>query len=196
MIAALNNGQLITYSSTYNTVCKYVSYQTVTDLSGSTSNLWQRIAANPSNTSWGQINNNITFNFWAVGQTATFRLNSANSCGNYIYDFKFKCVTGSSDPCSQYQVSPNPSSTELNVVNIPAPCDGAMQSSNRSEKKTTSSIQPVMLYDSNGESVRSEEFLDGTQEATLDVSGLRKGLYILKISNGSSTETHRVHIGN
>ena len=118
-----------------------MSYKTVMNVEGSTSNVWQRIAANPSNTSWAQDGNNISFYFWAVGQTATFRLTSGNACKTSVYDFKFKSVNCSSDPCSQYQVSPNPSSSELNVVNIPAPCDGALQSSNTGPETTSSAIR-------------------------------------------------------
>lgn len=196
MVAKLDNNQLINYSSSYNDVCNYISYKTAMDVTGSTSNTWARITANPSNTSWYQAGNDINFYFWAVGQTATFRLTSGNNCGTNTYDFRFRSISCSGNPCSSFSVSPNPSNTEIDiaVLNIPAPCDPLLLASSVDTEQKDLSIQTATLISSDGQILHSEKFVAGTRKVKIDVSGVRKGIYILQISNGQKIETHRVQI--
>ena len=62
-------------------------------VTGASSVTWSRIAASPSNTNWSQVGNNLNFYFWAVGQTAVFRIVAANSCGSASYDFGFRSIS-------------------------------------------------------------------------------------------------------
>lgn len=205
MAISLNNGQLISYdATTVNEVCKLVDYRTVSDLSGSVSNTWERIAANPTNTTWSQNGNNIQFYLWAQNQTATFRLTSSNSCGTKKYDFRFKAITCSSSPCNVVQVWPNPARSELAIAvpNIPAPCD-KMQLNSIEEKNAglrinsePEKITSVELMTLDGKLVYEKKGSEIRDKTTVDLSGVKAGLYILNISLGDRTETHRVQVND
>ena len=131
-----------------------------------------------------------------VGQTATFRLSASNTCGATVYDYRFRSVSCGT-PCSQYSVSPNPSSTEVNIIvpNIPAPCGGTVQTSFQSEQQESQLIiKTVNLYDFNGELMLTMQLENNTKSTKLDLTELPKGVYILKISDGAYIETHRIYI--
>jgi hypothetical protein len=59
----------------------------------------------------------------------------------------------------------------------------------------TYSIRSVDLYTSDGVLVFSKQLPPNSKRADIDVSGLRKGIYYLHVSDGSSnTDAHRVVI--
>jgi hypothetical protein len=74
----------------------------------------------------------------------------------------------------QAVLSPNPVSDVLNVY----------------LSKTGSSVTNIYLYDSNGKLVKTLATKENVQ--TINVSGLAKGLYFIKIANDSNVETQRV----
>ncbi|MEO5945035.1 MAG: T9SS type A sorting domain-containing protein [Ferruginibacter sp.] len=74
----------------------------------------------------------------------------------------------------QAVLSPNPVSDVLNVY----------------LSKTGSSLTNIYLYDSNGKLVKTLATKENVQ--TINVSGLAKGLYFIKIANDSTVETQRV----
>lgn len=53
-------------------------------------------------------------------------------------------------------------------------------------------IQAVNLYNESGELKLSKQFDDKTTDVKIDVSSFKKGVYILKVSDGSYIETHRI----
>ncbi len=202
--ATYSNGDLVRYTWPndplyYNSVPNLTS-KTVKMVSTGAQGSWQRIAANPTNMDWSPSGNNLTFYFFQAGQTATFRYTASNTCGSISQDYSFKSTGSSGGGCSQYSVSPNPSNVSVNIAaplpNIPAPCLGSTAASTELVEQADSnlSIQSIRLYDSNGQLRRFKEFAIGTKSVDLDISDLRKGIYILKVYDGSYTETHRVVI--
>lgn len=193
--AQLTDGRLIGWATT-NNVCNLVQYTTAVSGDGNTSTTWTRTFASPTNTSWSVNNNNVNFYFWAAGQQATFRVTFGNNCGTTSYDFRFKSITCSNDPCSQFAVSPNPASTKIivEVPNIPPPCGigNPVPLERDDNQRNEVNIRSVILMDAQGQTQNAEQFFIDSKKTELDVSGLKKGLYILKISDGTRVENHHI----
>ncbi len=195
----------LAYSPLINKICNLNTFTTNMDIRGESSLLWERIAANPTNTTWRKAGDNISGYFLKVAQTATFRLTTVNSCGTITNDYNFKSIScssggGGGGDCDRYSVSPNPASTELNIVapSIPSPCLNppvASKSESDTEQNlvTQLTIRIANLYNTNEQLVRSQQFND-VKNATFNLNGLPKGVYVLRISNGSYLETHRISI--
>lgn len=205
MIDGSYNGQLLRFLLPdediipYNDVCN--GYSTTCNMSfrGSSSGNWQKISSNPSSLSWSQSGNDLNFYFWAVGQTSSYRLTTSNVCGsttNYYYFKSIDCSGGGGDPCNpSFSVSPNPSSNTVNIVvpNVPPPCESIIATSEQTEQtKEKRTIKSVTLHNADGVVKLSQEFTGKKESVSLDISDLPKGIYILKISDGTSTETHRI----
>ena len=94
----------------------------------------------------------------------------------------------------QYSVSPNPTNQLLNISVVTSPDPRKTSESSTGESKSATTIQSIALTDINGYIKYSRQYSSGSTEAEIDVSNLRKGVYILKISNGKHIETHRVII--
>ncbi len=204
LAATYSNGGLVRYTWPgdplyYNSVSNLIEKEVKMVPSGA-SGSWQRIAANPTNTDWSASGNTLTFYFFQGGQTATFRYTASNTCGSISQDYSFKSTGSSGGGCSQYSVSPNPSNVSVNIAaplpNIPAPCPGSTAASTELVEQAGSnlSIQSIRLYDSDGQLRQFKEFATGTKSVELNISDLRKGVYILNVSDGLYTETHRVII--
>ena len=175
-------------SGTYNAVCNLQTYTTNMRLSGASSLTWSRIAANPSNTSWNQTGNNVSFYFWAVNQTAVFRVSSTNTCGTTSYDFGFKSITCGPDPCDpEYLIAPNPASDRSTIIiNIPAPCDPVMMQS--------SGINGyVAVYDNQGILKKKIEY-NSYGNIELELSGLNNGLHHIEIYDGKKIQKKSIII--
>ena len=164
----------------YNNVCNYQNFTTNMVVNGATNVTWERIAANPSNTSWSQSGNNISFYFWAVNQTAVYRISASNVCGTTSYDFGFKSINCGTDPCvTDYLVSPNPTSSGLITIvpNIPPPCDTYL---------SEPSIQEISIYDNNGTLKKAEKYGKKTGSAEINTSDLLSGVYVVVIDDGEN----------
>jgi hypothetical protein len=207
LAGSYNDGGFVRYTNPgespyYNQVPNLIEKKVDMVCSGAKGS-WQRTAANPTNTDWNVLSNQLRFYFFQAGQTATFRYSASNACGTTAQDYSFKSVSssggGGGGDCTQYTVSPNPSKNNiLNIASpgpsIPSPCGSTNISTAETSGQTESNlfIQSVGLYDSNGQFKRAEEFAQGTTSASLDISDLQKGVYIVKISNGDYIETHRI----
>jgi hypothetical protein len=200
-----SDGNLVKYTwpgnpVNYNSVCNLIR-KTVDMTTSGGSGTWQRIAANPTGTSWSSSGNNVTFYFYQVGQTATFRYTANNSCGTVAQDFSFKSVTCGGGGCTQFTVSPNRSANTVRITapppNIPAPCGSTsrlepQETIQPEQAKSKPSIQSIAVYDFNGQAKRSKQFTTGTTDADIDISDLGKGVYIMVVSDGTVIETHRI----
>lgn len=91
--------------------------------------------------------------------------------------------------CSSYYmvVYPNPASSEVYVKTVE-------DSDLRTELFTSEVLLTLELFDFSGNLVRSDTFEAKTIEKKLDVSGLRKGNYFLKIVGKEVDETHQIVI--
>lgn len=193
----LESGQLMAFSPTINNVCNAVTHSTDMFVYGAPSITWTKVASNPSSVYWSAGSNNLSFRFVSAGQTATFRATATNVCSSTVREFVFKSITCSGG-CSQFQVSPNPVSERIHISTPIEPCSSSMLA----ERNTTAS-EPgqeftappsVVLMDALGQVKDSQQLSASTQETDIDVSNLKKGVYILIIQKGSYTERHRIYI--
>lgn len=206
----LGTGELVRYTVPgeeyfYNPSCNLIS-QTVKMTTSGASGAWSRVTANPTNTQWSISGNNVSFYFYATGQTATFKYVASNTCGTITQYFSFRSVNcGGGGGCEQYSVSPNPSRNTISIVapNIPAPCGTVNTISNtlmengatsEVEQQTTSgqTIKSITVIDSKGVVKMIKKYDDDLASIELDISGWPIDVYILKISDGNKTEIHRI----
>ncbi|MFY0689120.1 MAG: T9SS type A sorting domain-containing protein [Cyclobacteriaceae bacterium] len=207
----LSSGQNLVHGGLTNTICKYDPIQTEMTLGGATSATWSLVTASPSNISWGQNENDLSFYLWQTNQTATFRLTTSNTCGTTTKDYKFKAQScGGSGGCNNpfsFSVSPNPANlkitAEVPITNITAPCPGGLFVSKPEDYEASAfsdlrriyrlpfAIAKMRVYSIDGKEVLYKEF-DDLKKAELDLTDLRKGVYILEIHNAYEVlETHR-----
>lgn len=197
-------------TSTYNSVCNSITANTNMQINGASSFNWQRVAASNSALTWNQNGNDINFYFWAVGQTEVFQINATNSCGTTSYQFGFKSIdcSGGGGGCLIYQLSPNPRTSSIQVgitPDIPAPCDPPpLPQSTTTPGETSSlkinttnkrSIQSISIYDNRGTLQQQHQYGATNKQATLNVSKLPAGIYMIRITDGTYTESHQVIIG-
>ncbi len=184
------NQPLAYYSSGwYNEVCYSNNYTVEMDLNGASNATWSRIAAYPSNTSWHQVGNDLKFYFWAVNQSAVFRVTSSNACGSVVYDYGFKSKSCGTNPCNPLPatISPNPVSTESTIIiNIPAPCDELVMKS-KSKNKDNELHGFVKIYNTNGQIMEYKEFTYPAEDLSFNVSALSTGIYFVEIFDGIET---------
>lgn len=184
-------------STDYNNVCSGQTFYTNMQVDGATSVVWSRTAANPTNTNWSQNGNNMNFYFWQAGQTAVFRITASNTCGNTVNNFGFRAITcgGGGGGCEQYKVSPNPASGSLKVVvpNIPPPCPLGTSSKTKDGTMPELVITEIRLYDNLGnlKQVRKEK---SSKQATVNLAGLKSGIYHIVITDGTYKERQKVII--
>lgn len=198
------NGQLLAFTPypppdddviviNYNPVCNSVTALTNMSLRGASSGSWQRMAANPTNLSWSSTGMNISFYFWAVGQTSKFRFTTGNACGTSANDYYFQSIScDGGDPCNQYSIAPNPVNGTMSIVvpNIPPPCETATAA--RSQANTGLAIETVEIKGMDGRVRRSVNAGQNKDRVSIDVSDFPEGIYFVRISSGSYSETHRV----
>jgi hypothetical protein len=178
-------------------VCNLTTVRALMTITGSAGVSWTKFYSNPGNITWSQEGNNLKFNFYMVGQTAEFRLTVSNDCGSILKEYQFKSIDCSSN-CNQYQVSPNPASKSIDIVvpNIIPPCATTTLPSDfaQPEIQNELSIQSVILVDLQGQALQAQDFSGNAKKASLDISKLKKGVYILKVSGGMYFENHRIVI--
>lgn len=97
--------------------------------------------------------------------------------------------------CSPYYmvVYPNPASSEVYVKVVDkTDADARIDSNDSSEFLPTESELTLELYDFSGNMVRSDKFEARTTEIKINVSGLPKGNYFLRILGKELNETHQI----
>ncbi|MBX2964848.1 MAG: zinc-dependent metalloprotease [Cyclobacteriaceae bacterium] len=94
----------------------------------------------------------------------------------------------------QYSVSPNPTNQLLSISVITNSDSRKTSESSTTESKSVTTIQSIALTDINGFIKYSRQYSNGPTKAEIDVSDLRKGVYMLRVSNGKHIEIHRVII--
>ncbi len=163
-----------------------------------------------------------SYEFTSSSSTTNFTITAtvSNSCRTISQCLPFYNVSsggggsggggGGGGGCSSYTVSPNPSNGTLRVIvpDMRPPCNSTTQlSTNLSSSPASSSdsetsgnentltIQSVSLYSLGGQPQFTKQFSGNTKSVDLDISGLKKGVYILRISDGvSRNEAQRIVI--
>lgn len=180
----------------YNPLCNSITTQISSSIQGASSVTWSKVSSNPSAISWSQTSNGVQFYLWAVGQTAVFEVDASNGCGTTTQQYGFQSIScGGGGGCLLFAISPNPAQGTLKVIvpKIPAPC--GIATSNISKSISALSISEIKIYDENG-NLQTQKKYNKLNQATLDISFLKAGVYFVDISDGATTERQEVIIQN
>ncbi len=191
VVAKLNNGNYLAHGSS-NEVCKSEQIVTNMRIEEATNVNWTLL--NSSHTvSWSQQGDNLSFYLWANNHSATFRFTTSNNCGTVSRDFTFNakdCSGGGEDPCTPIStIARNPVDTEIDIINIPAPCDPYSKDSLK-ENNSKTNYSSAILYDFYGNRIKSQTPANGK----MNVQDLKKGHYILEIKNSGNSKMHHLII--
>lgn len=163
---------------TYNNVCNLQQTTTNMIVEGASNIYWSKLTSFPSNISWWQPGNNVSFYFYDINQTAVFNVTASNGCGTTSYDFGFKSINcGGGGGCDiEYIITPNPASNKVKIVpNIPPPCESMTSMSTNGF---------VSVYDQSG-TLKKKVKYNQISEIEVDISNLRNGVYFLEIYSAS-----------
>jgi hypothetical protein len=186
-LAKLDDGTYLVHGIP-NQVCKNEQITTDISVNGADTVSWTKVSSSHT-TTWSQQGINVSFYLWAPNHTATFRLTLTNECGTFIrdYEFKSKICSGGGDPCDlSFSISQNPVDTEIEIINIPAPCDLFKTQGNGRILKDTKAT----LYDLSGSPIVSQIPSVGS----MNVQNLKPGLYILVITHNGGKTNYRIVI--
>lgn len=182
-----------------NIICAGYTINTQMTITNGSAPSWSRVLAAPTNNTWSQSGNDISFYFWGVDQTATFKLTSSNNCGTTERFYAFKSINcnggGGGDPCDQFLVSPNPAVNNINIYvpNKPAPCDPILERGKNGPTVSKRTITQVKLFDNTG-NLKKQQSTAKTKQLSMNISGLIPGIYYLEISDGTFKERQKVVI--
>jgi hypothetical protein len=134
----------------------------------------------------GQGTNRINVKTGCTG--AVVRVAISNSCGQSSYKYEYVTASQGSTPCgSKINIFPNPSqsrSSDVIATVVPIPCD-TLNTEIDTASKTTNELK---VFDFSGNLVYSKK--DVTNKFNLRDSSLKKGIYLVQITN-SEGETAR-----
>jgi hypothetical protein len=160
----------------------------ITPISGATSYFWS--IGNNATLDGGQGNSEVNVTITGTpGTTTSFSVQPVNECGRGGGLVVQANVVGSGgcDFCA-LRVSPNPVSSDL-YVTLDRVSDAA-------GKKQTMQTAHVTLYDFyTNQPVKTWELRTGQKQYHLDVSGVRKGQYVLQVVLGKEKRTRQLLIG-
>jgi len=162
---------------------------------------YQLISSSPNLRMNGTTNLTFTtapymINFRAlVAGNYTVTIKTTNICGTTTATFPVNaqnCSTGGRNSAS-YAVYPNPASSVIYITYEQATGseEGFMKASNSVTETETLTTQ---LYDFGGNLVRTVNFAKSGTIPSIDISDLKKGIYVLKIIAKELEETHRIII--
>jgi hypothetical protein len=155
-----------------------------------TSIVWSKVfPTTPNGVTWSQSSGNAAIVFKTTGQTIGLRVTATNGCGSTekVYAFKtVSCAMRQMSTASLFTVSPNPASSVaiVSVVDNRGKTMGKREESNFSE---------IRIYDALGV-VRKYQKFNRAKSASINLSGLGQGIYIIEISGATHKEKHRLMI--
>jgi hypothetical protein len=132
------------------------------------------------------IRNGVTINFSPQNNPVSVVFRVQNACGwsDYIDPIPIQVTQ-----CGfLFAISPNPSA---NLVNIgPAKVNAAID-----QRTAPATLSTVKLYDNTGNLHKQWKFAAGSQQAQINVSGIKAGVYTIEISDGKNKpERHQLVI--
>ena len=150
---------------------------------------WEWVKAS-TNFNWVTNGNRASIQPYKTG-TISFRVRAKNECGWSPWLFYVIAVNNCSSNGGMllYSVSPNPAT---DIVNINLQDDGNTVTAKALSTTSTAKTEAVYgeLLDYMGNSVRKVKITNGN--ASLNVQGLLKGVYILRINTNGQVEDHKI----
>jgi len=185
-----NNGQPITVYAPSNDVVQYGIFLTTTGLTGVS---WT-VSGTGTIVSSGDTYFNYTINppgNGASGVTAT--LHATGPCGTAI-NIPYSVEVLNLQLMQSFTVSPNPATNSLKVTASDSPLqNNAINSGDSKTADAQRSITEINIYDNLGvlKKVQKE---NKAKQATVNLAGLKTGVYIAEITDGSYKERHQIII--
>ncbi|MEO8820901.1 MAG: T9SS type A sorting domain-containing protein [Ginsengibacter sp.] len=185
-----NNGQPITVYAPSNDYVQYGITLTTTGLTGVS---WT-VSGTGTIVSSGDTYFNYTINPPGNGASGvTVTLHATGPCGTVI-NIPYSVSVLNLQLMQSFTVSPNPATNSLEVTASGSPLQN--NAINSDESKTTSaqrSITEIRIYDNSGilKKVQKE---NKTKQATVNLTGLKTGVYIIEITDGSYKERQQIII--
>ncbi len=160
--------------------------------------LWEYVsgtggAIDPNEMFINQMGNNVSFDVYE-NFTVTFQLTVTNPCGTIVSNITETYLVNSDPPyCARRRPAPT-TQNDTFFRSYPNPTNNIINIELKTQdlKPNPNSIINAELYNMMGEVKRN--VLINNNTATVDVIGLLKGIYILKISVDGVTESHQVAI--
>lgn len=133
---------------------------------------------------WEEPDGRIVIMVLSNGDEATFRLTGTNMpCGTEYLDYKF---VAESSYWSYYTLSPNPATDAITIS-----VDEEKLAEQKVEISPDQSISRIVVLDKTGTLQSDQKYGQGTKEININVSKLKKGLYIVKIYNGKEWKVEK-----
>src|SRR6218665_1078919 len=152
---------------------------------GSGSVEWERISpASNVGIVWSQDGDNLVMAFKSKVFQYVFRVTITNACGPASADYKFVGV----DCGFAFRVSPNPASNILQVSLGNSSTEGTRQMLAKDR-----SISIVQVFDLQGNLKKLFRF-NHVKHASLDMSQLPRGMYLIEVGNGQYKERQQIFI--
>ncbi len=180
------------YPAVTNPACTGYIINTNMQILGASAVTWTKISSTGV-VNYTQNGNDISFYLFADNQNVLFKLDAVNVCGTTTNQFKWlssNCGGG----CLQFTVSPNPATNSLNVIvpNIPPPCGGVTAADSKTAAAQRN-ITQIRLYDNIG-NLKKVQTENKTKQASINLTGLNTGVYIVEITDGNYNERQQIII--
>lgn len=133
---------------------------------------------------WSQDGGNLVMAFKSKTYQPIFRLTVSNACGVVTKDYKFVPV----DCGEMFMVSPNPATSNITVATVEN--KGLIAPKDFANDKTFSEIK---ILDLQGNLKKQQRF-NKAKQATINISALPLGIYMIEISNGKYKERHQLSV--
>ncbi len=180
----------------YNPLCSGVTSTIIADIQGASSTLWSKVTSTPEAIPWTQLtSNSMQFNFWNFNQTAIFKVDASNGCGTTTQQYAFQSISCGGPACKVFTISPNPAKSFFRIIKPHIPLCRIGIFDNGIIKNAAYFIQSVKIYDRVGNIKSQTRFTPNSrQQADINTSMLKTGIYFVDISDGKTTERHQLVI--
>ena len=172
-----NTGQTAMSLSVYSSSSNYIDI-TVHDGSGETPYSWY------INNAFYTTTTTRTLTKYYTPSSIRIEVRNDNVCGTGIHRAYF---TGQIPGRNYYRVSPNPTTNYLSINN-----ESSLEESSLKFDRRSNTVIDYSLYDLNNYEVMRGKGAVGANGFDLDVSSLKKGIYILEIIADKKKESHKI----
>lgn len=180
----------------YNPLCAHTTTYIVSNIQGASSVTWSKVTSTPTAIAWTQNSNGMQFNFWGLNQTAIFEVDATNACGTTAQQYGFQSIDcGSGGGCARFIITPNPAKSFFRIIKPRIPLCRIGIFDHGTIKNAAYFIQSVKIYDRVGNIQSQTRFAPNSrQQADINTSMLKTGIYFVDISDGKTTERHQLVI--
>ena len=133
----------------------------------------------------GEIYNTLQY-YFPCNVTKTIKCSITNPCGTSAFSNSIS-KTGGCDRLNAFKISPNPAS-DIVIVSL---ADNKNKTS--LEQKEITYFTEIKIFDAQGNLKKHQKF-NQSKQATVNLTGLTTGVYIVEITDGDYIERHQIVI--